>query len=140
MYPPLPGVNIVTGNIISLNGNTLTVKANNIISDPVVNGMDSTRTITVNASTTINLIQNRTPEETKALKPGKMTASSTAEILTPIKLEKISVSDLKAGDLLSIVVKEDAQTVQNLTATMINVIPKITSPEIPMVIPATTTK
>jgi len=128
---------LITGKITHISGNTLTVDASNIISDQLVDGMDSTRTITITASTTINSVAQLTQAD-YAAKIAKIKVSSPpGDVPSAFITTKILASDLKVGDTVTITTLEDAQTVKQLIAGSINLTPPqpVAVPPLPPIAP-----
>lgn len=106
--PPLPDiVNIISGKIIAVSGDAFTLEIPSLTDrypKPGIAMKTETKTIRMTADTKITSISF----DPKTFKNGVPQAKT------------ISVGDLKAGDAVSITVKENARAEPNLTAVNIN--------------------
>ena len=158
MFPPMPDSNFVYGQVKSVNGNVIT------LSTPPSNPFDespATRQITVDSSTKIVKNENKSSEiiqgeqeayqkKMSAWKPGSTDTPPTPPM--PFIEKKVSVSEIKEGDQLSVEAATKIRMQEKFTAIKIVVqtsmapIPPSTAtanstppPASPVLPPATTT-
>ncbi len=138
--PPEPEVlNTIYGTITGINGNTIALKADPTVRNPLEDQAPETRTITVTDQTKISQQEAKTPEELKkdqaafqeALKKGQPPTP-----ITPFNLIEIKLSDLKVNDRISVTSADNIKLSATITATTINLVS--TGLAAPLTLPPTT--
>jgi hypothetical protein len=112
MNPALMGQRtMLAGRVTGISGNTLLVEVSGLITDKNVDGVGNVRTVVATKDTQLeSVVQLSTAEMAKqqqefiaklsSIKPGSPTSATVPP--APIKTEKIVLSDLKIGDMVSI--------------------------------------
>ncbi|MFA5842006.1 MAG: hypothetical protein WC835_03560 [Candidatus Paceibacterota bacterium] len=132
MFPAQPDIRSVSGTIAGISGNTITLKTVASI-NPFENSPD-TREVTVTNGTKIIRSEPKTPEAfreemsayQKALKktfpaPGATTTTAAKMPTSPMPFNEIAIqiSDLKAGDMITVESGKDIKTAPDFEAVKI---------------------
>lgn len=108
--------NILSGTVVAVGTDTLTVKQNNLDTDPIADGIPDERIVTVAAGTPIYFDTIKTAfemqRELAALKPG--TPPPVASTRTMAKL-----SDIQVGQTVYVESKQDVRLLSSIPATQI---------------------
>lgn len=109
----------ITGKIISLNKDTITIQQDYFDTDPLIDKVEQNRVASINKNTVFVLSTQKTAEqlarETSDFKPGTGTPPS------PAVAREITFSSLKAGDRVTIESDRDLRTAAVFTAVKVTV-------------------
>jgi hypothetical protein len=130
----------VTGTITSVAGNKITLKAEPTVTNPLAEQAPETRTVTVTAETKILKLTPKTPEE--IAKESEAFRKSAAELEpgatppnppSPFGTKEIKITDLKAGDTISVTAETNIKMAAEFAAKeiSINVAPERPAPPTP---------
>lgn len=124
MIAPLPAGAVVmalSGTISSVNDKQIVVTATNLDTDSYVDGVSNDRTVLITASTTIMQRIFLSPEEqAKQIDKWSKTADrSKTSPPAPYTENKLSLSDLKAGQTVAVIADEDIRLKESFNATQV---------------------
>jgi hypothetical protein len=132
LFPPVPSeLTAINGKIEKIDGNTITITANNISQNPFSDiNFPTTRVITISSDTKLVKSVQKDPATFQkemaafqlAMQNGQRSASS-APIMPPTQFGEtnINLSDLKAGDVITATASNNILSASSFTATKIQV-------------------
>ena len=98
-------VHALTGKIVDVSSDSLTIEQTSLVTDPDVDGISDTRTITLTPQTEIIRLQPKTPEQLSAEQANFIATMKTGKPTTPpspVMRQVLTTKDLQIGQTVTI--------------------------------------